>query len=139
MVKKVSPPPVVTPEPPAGKPIHRFKKGDPRPEGAGRKPGQPNRITRDIKEALLRTLDALGNEAFFIKMGQSRDGNNQRAIATLLGKLLPTQTQLSGPNGGPIQTEAMTRQLSTLPREDLAHLVAILKKIVPPSGGADAG
>lgn len=119
------------------RPVHRFKKGQARPEGAGRKPGQANRITRDIKEALLRTLDALGNEKFFIDMGKSKDGNNKRAVAALLGKLLPTQTQLTGANGGPIQTQQLTAAMSKLPKEDLETIVAILGKIVPQPGDED--
>jgi hypothetical protein len=30
-----------------------FKKGDPKPERSGRKPGVPNRMTADIKEAIV--------------------------------------------------------------------------------------
>jgi hypothetical protein len=33
-------------------PVHRFKKGEPRPAKAGRKKGVPNKITRDIRATI---------------------------------------------------------------------------------------
>ena len=41
-------------------PVHKFQKGQPRPPGAGRKPGQPNVLTKDIKTLLREAAEEVG-------------------------------------------------------------------------------
>jgi hypothetical protein len=48
-----------------GKP---FEKGQPRPEGAGRKKGVQNKYTRDVKEALYEAGERYGSD------GKGKDG-----------------------------------------------------------------
>ena len=45
---------------PKGGPISRCKKGDKRPEGAGRKPGQSNKTTKLLKDAISGAAEKLG-------------------------------------------------------------------------------
>ena len=69
-----------------------FKKG--RKKTGGRKPGTPNKVTSDVKQALVGALEKLGGEMFFVRMGRSR---HQGALASLFGRLLPLQTPGASP------------------------------------------
>jgi hypothetical protein len=40
-----------------GKP---FKEGDPRPSGAGRRPGQPNYVTKNLRDLILQAAEEVG-------------------------------------------------------------------------------
>jgi hypothetical protein len=40
---------------------HRFLKGEPRPANAGRRPGSPNRITREFREAMVIAGEVAGD------------------------------------------------------------------------------
>lgn len=85
-----------------GKP-HRFPKGK-RP-GPGRAPGQRNKITRELKEAILNAAEMAGSN------GKGKDGlngylyrlamhRNPKIFGALLAKLLPMQ--LTGEGGKPL-------------------------------------
>ena len=37
-----------------------FKKGDPRPAGAGRQPGQPNYVTKNLRDLILQAAEEVG-------------------------------------------------------------------------------
>src|SRR4051794_9117225 len=39
---------------------HRFKKGEPRPKGSGRKKGTPNRMTVALKDAVIAAAETRG-------------------------------------------------------------------------------
>jgi hypothetical protein len=72
-----------------------------RPAGAGRRPGSPNKHTRNVREALVRALEATaedGGEEFFAGLRDS----DPKTFATLVGKLIPNQTHISGDEGGPV-------------------------------------
>lgn len=73
---------------------HLFKKGH--KKLGGRKKGVRNKITRDIKEALLQSFEALGGQYWLESLARRRPA----AYATLVGKLLPMQ--LTGKDGAPI-------------------------------------
>ena len=53
----------------------------------GRQKGTPNRITADIKAAILSAFTKVGGEDYLAH--QARE--NPQAFMTLLGKVLPTQ------------------------------------------------
>lgn len=58
-----------------------------RREGAGRKPGVPNKVTATVKMMVLAALEKAGGDEYLLK--QAKD--NPTAFMTLLGKIMPTQ------------------------------------------------
>ena len=76
-----------------------FERG--REKTGGRKAGVPNKTTRSVKDALMRALEATaedGGEEFFTGLRDS----DPKTFATLVGKLIPNQTHVSGDDGGPV-------------------------------------
>jgi len=65
---------------------------------AGRKKGTQNRLTVTLKEAVEQAFFELGGKDWLVNLA----GEDPAAFASLLGKVLPKQTELSGPNQGPI-------------------------------------
>lgn len=73
--------------------------------GPGRPPGQPNRTTTLLKEAILKAAEATGSDK------EGKDGlvgycqflaqDEPKAFAALLGKVLPMQ--ITGEDGGAVQ------------------------------------
>lgn len=61
----------------------------PRPKGlpktGGRKAGTPNRITREVREAILRAFDQVGGEDYLVQVARG----GPKTFCTLLGKLVP--------------------------------------------------
>ncbi len=55
--------------------------------GAGRKRGSQNKLTRDIKEAIEQSFEALGGQFWLENLAR----RNPSAYAQLIGKLLPLQ------------------------------------------------
>lgn len=76
--------------------IKKFGHGGARPntggrrEGAGRKPGVPNKISGTVKEAILRSFEEVGSYKYLVKMSAEQP----QAYMTLLGKILPTQVDM---------------------------------------------
>ena len=65
--------------------------------GSGRKPGSKNKITLQLKEAVLAALDRVGGEEYLAKLALE----NSSAFASLLGKILPhTLAAASESDGG---------------------------------------
>jgi len=60
-------------------------KGGARP-GAGRKPGTPNKITADIRQAIMSALDRAGGEDYLLNLART----DPRVFVTLLAKTVPT-------------------------------------------------
>jgi len=61
-------------------PVKRVKAG-------GRQKGTPNKISRDVKEAILDAFEELGGAAYLVWLGKVEPSS----FATLLGKVLPIQ------------------------------------------------
>lgn len=68
----------------------------------GRKAGTPNKVTADIKEAILAAFDKVGREEYLAAIAMSKP----EAFCTLLGKVLPTQ--VTGAGGGAFQIQIVT-------------------------------
>ena len=64
----------------------------------GRAKGTPNKA-ETIRTMLLNSLDAVGGEAYFQRQAEE----NPQAYLSLIGKVIPKESILSGPDGGPIQ------------------------------------
>lgn len=63
-----------------------FKKGEKRP-GQGRPKGVPNKVTADLRAAILESFDRLGGVGYLVKVGKK----NQNAYLALVGKVIPTE------------------------------------------------
>lgn len=68
-----------------------FKPGDPRPEGSGRKPGQQNKRTVAVKEALEAAFDELGGVDALIQWAR-RDPTE---FFKIWGKMLPKDVNVN--------------------------------------------
>jgi hypothetical protein len=70
----------------------KFKRGAPRPECAGRKPGSKNRIPLAAKEAVHQALnDGAGAVAYLLKLKHSKVATDRQAFVHLVGKLIPRE------------------------------------------------
>lgn len=65
-------------------------------EGAGRKPGIPNKINTALKEMILGALGDAGGQKYLARQANE----NPAAFMTLLGKVLPTT--LAGDPNNPV-------------------------------------
>jgi hypothetical protein len=83
------------------------------PKTGGRKAGTPNRVTADLKAAVLAAFDQAGGVSYLVSLAKT----NSTAFCTLLGKVLPTQ--ITGNGGGPLETRH-TFDLANLTDEQLA-------------------
>lgn len=88
---------------PHGGRIKPRKKGMPRPEGAGRKKGTPNKVNKLIKDALVEAAEKVGENGkgslgivgYFMRIAKQRPD----LFCGMIGKIIPLQIQGSGPNG----------------------------------------
>lgn len=64
-----------------------FKKGEKRPEAAGRKKGSINKTTASVKAALEEAFEGVGGIDALIRFGES----NPAAFYALWGKLIPSE------------------------------------------------
>jgi hypothetical protein len=71
------------------------KNNTPPAAGRGRPKGSPNKIQAAVKELVIQALDQAGGVDYLVT--QSRD--NPTAFMTLVGKVLPLQTEHSGAIG----------------------------------------
>lgn len=62
----------------------------------GRKPGSPNKMTKQLKDTILQALDESGGVEYLKQTAI----DHPAAFLTLIGKVLPLQ--VTGENGGPM-------------------------------------
>lgn len=72
--------------------------------GKGRPKGAPNKITTSVKEAILAAANAAHPEGVIGYLTEQASAN-PTAFMTLLGKIVPTQSEITGKDGGPIETK----------------------------------
>ena len=65
----------------------------------GRKKGVPNKTTAELRSMIMSSLEAVGGEDYL----RAQALENPQAYMSLIGKILPKETTLSGPDGGPVQ------------------------------------
>lgn len=75
-------------------------------EGAGRKPGIPNKYTKELKEMILSALDEAGGIAYLVE--RAHDPKTAGAFIALIGKTLPLTLQGTGEGGGIVLQLAST-------------------------------
>ena len=68
--------------------------------GKGRPKGSPNKITSDVKRAILEATEAAGGEGGMVSYLTAQASANPAAFMTLLGKVLPLT--LAGDSDNPI-------------------------------------
>lgn len=79
-----------------------------RPKTGGRTKGVPNKVTKALKEMILGALDSAGGQVYLEKQAKE----NPVAFMTLLGKVLPSEMKVGGPNGEPLQAAAPVLNLT---------------------------
>ncbi|MDA8177445.1 MULTISPECIES: hypothetical protein [Acidithiobacillus] len=87
--------------------------------GPGRPKGSTNKITGSVKELIIGALEQAGGVGWLAKQATE----NPVAFMALLGKLLPSDLQVSGANGAPImsisaQAVATPEEIRRLLREE---------------------
>lgn len=68
-------------------------------KGPGRPKGASNKITREIKEAIIEAFDKAGGVDYLVGVAKS----NPQVFCSLVGKVIPLQ--VTGADGGPIVIE----------------------------------
>jgi hypothetical protein len=74
----------------------KIGKGKP---GPGRPKGVPNKSTALLKDAILQAAQNAGGRDGLVGYLETQAIENPGPFMTLLGKVLPTQTEHSGPDG----------------------------------------
>ena len=64
-------------------------------EGSGRKPGVPNKMSATVKQNVIEVFEQLGG----IEHMKQWAIDNPNNFYNIYAKILPTQTELSGPDG----------------------------------------
>lgn len=86
-----------------------------RTPGSGRKPGQVNHLTRQLKDLVRQALDECGGVEY-LKIQASE---NPVAFLSLCARLLPSElsAKISGSDGGPVRVQVIrcTDAPGTLP------------------------
>lgn len=72
----------------------------------GRAKGTPNKITADLKRAILEAAEAAGREGGTVGYLTAQASANPAAFLTLLGKVLPTT--LTGDKENPLTLQVLT-------------------------------
>ena len=69
--------------------------------GPGRPKGEPNKITREVKEMILQALEQAGGVDYLVQ--KAKDPRTAGPFLALVGKILPLQ--LTGSNGRTLAQE----------------------------------
>jgi len=73
--------------------------------GKGRPKGAVNKVTKTIREAIEASFIQVGGADYLVKMAEEQPV----AYMTLLGKIIPQQTELTGKDGGAIAIHEVRR------------------------------
>lgn len=71
--------------------------------GLGRPKGSPNKVNASMKQAIAEAFEQLGGTQRMVQWAQE-DPKHLTEFYKLAARLIPVETQVTGSNGGPIQT-----------------------------------
>lgn len=69
------------------------------PKTGGRQKGTPNKDVANIRQMIEDALEMAGGAEYL----RRQSGENPAAFMSLVGRILPKETTISGPDGGPVQ------------------------------------
>lgn len=75
----------------------------------GRKKGSRNKTTVLLKDAVLMAAEGAGGKEGLVGYLKRQAKDNPGPFMTLLGKIIPTQTQVTGPTGGPVMIADLSK------------------------------
>ncbi len=78
--------------------------------GKGRPKGAVNKSTVLAKTAIAAVAEGLGGVQRMIAWAREDEANERVFWSSIYTKLIPVQTELTGADGGPIQTESVSMQ-----------------------------
>ena len=81
--------------------------------GRGRPKGAVNKLSKTLKDMILGALDDAGGQAYLVEQARA----NPSAFLSLVGRFVPRETALTGPEGGPIKIEDAGSARERLMRE----------------------
>jgi len=110
------------------------KKGT--PKTGGRKKGTPNKLPSLLRDDILKAA-ANAHPDGVVGYLTEQAKNNPTHFLTLLGKILPTQMQHTGADGGPIKTEEIAADADAFTSR-ISGLIARISAAAD-AGGSDAG
>jgi hypothetical protein len=66
--------------------------------GPGRPKGSVNKVTADVREMIIKALRLKGGVKYLVRQADE----NPKAFLALVGRTIPRDVKLSGPDGGPV-------------------------------------
>lgn len=72
-------------------------------QGRGRPKGSPNKVHASMKQAIAEAFEQLGGTERMVQWAME-DPKHLTEFYKLAARLIPVETNVSGANGGPIQT-----------------------------------
>lgn len=87
--------------------VEKSAKWIPPNAGKGRVKGVPNKVTNDVRQMLLASLNAVGGQQYLEEQATA----NPKAYLSLISKVIPQEvkSQITGSDGGPIQHSVKVR------------------------------
>lgn len=74
----------------------KFKKGQRRPSGSGRRPGSKNKVNVAIRQAIHEALNAApGAVVYLTRLRDSKTASDRAAFLHLVGRTLPRDVEMS--------------------------------------------
>jgi hypothetical protein len=75
----------------------------------GRQKGTPNKMTANARDAIAMAATELGGPDRLVTWAKEAPENERAFWVQIFPKLVPVQSELSGPDGGPMQIDRIER------------------------------
>jgi hypothetical protein len=73
----------------------------------GRQKGTPNKMTANARSAIATAASALGGSDRLVEWAKESPDNEKAFWVQIYPKLVPVQSEISGPEGGPVNITAI--------------------------------